>query len=142
MNPVGCCRARRSILPARREQQRVWLRMQRAASVSARQPVELHAGAPMLLTLTLKIEKNVESVTVTASDGYATTVQTTGSRVPIRVLDLPQSTYTVTHQLLEDRGVDSLKDALAGVPGIQPTLGEGRRDSFDIRGFTPGTDQD
>ena len=76
---------------------------------------------------------------MTASDGYASTVQTTASRVPIRVLDLPQSTYTVTHQLLEDRGVDSLKDALAGVPGVQPTLGEGRRDSFDIRGFTAGT---
>src|ERR1700733_14623196 len=105
------------------------------------QPLELHAGSPMRLTLTLKIQNNVESVTVTASDGYATTVQTTGSRVPIRVLDLPQSTYTVTHQLLEDRGVDSLKDALAGVPGVQPTLGEGRRDSFDIRGFTAGTDQ-
>ncbi|HEX6495962.1 MAG TPA: TonB-dependent siderophore receptor [Acidobacteriaceae bacterium] len=105
------------------------------------QPVELHAGAPTRLTLTLKIEKNVETVTVTATDGYAATVQTTASRVPIRVLDLPQSTYTVTHQLLEDRGVDNLKDALAGVPGVQPTLGEGRRDSFDIRGFTAGSDQ-
>ncbi|MFL6427531.1 MAG: TonB-dependent siderophore receptor [Acidobacteriaceae bacterium] len=105
------------------------------------QPVELHAGAPMRLTLTLKIEKNVETVTVTATDGYATTVQTTASRVPIRVLDLPQSAYTVTHQLLEDRGVVSLKDALAGVPGVQATLGEGRRDSFDIRGFTAGSDQ-
>ncbi len=105
------------------------------------QPLELHAGAQTRLTLTLKIEKNVETVTVTASDGYATTVQTTGSRVPIRVLDLPQSTYTVTHQLLEDRGANSLKDALAGVPGVQPTLGEGRRDSFDIRGFSAGTDQ-
>jgi catecholate siderophore receptor len=105
------------------------------------QSLELHAGAQTRLTLTLKIEKNVESVTVTASDGYATTVQTTASRVPIRVLDLPQSTYTVTQQLLQDRGVDSLKDALAGVPGVQPTLGEGRRDSFDIRGFTAGTDQ-
>src|ERR1700758_3474288 len=47
------------------------------------------AAAPMRLTLTLKIEKNVETVPVTASDGYATTVQNTGSRVPIRVLDLP-----------------------------------------------------
>ena len=105
------------------------------------QSLELHAGSQTRLTLTLKIEKNVETVTVTASDGYATTVQTTGSRVPIRVLDLPQSTYTVTQQLLEDRGVNSLKDALEGVPGVQPTLGEGRRDSFDIRGFTGGTDQ-
>jgi outer membrane receptor protein involved in Fe transport len=102
------------------------------------QAVELQGGAPTHLTLTLKIEKNVETVTVTASDGYATTVQTTGSRVPIRVLDLPQSTYTVTQQLLEDRGVDSLKDALAGVPGVQPTLGEGRRDSFDIAASPPG----
>jgi catecholate siderophore receptor len=105
------------------------------------QPVELRAGTQTRLTLTLKIAKNVETVTVTASGGYATTVQTTGSRVPIRVLDLPQSAYTVTNQLLEDRGVDSLKDALAGVPGIEPTLGEGRRDSFNIRGFTAGSDQ-
>jgi catecholate siderophore receptor len=107
----------------------------------AEQPLELHAGAQTRLTLTLKIEKNVESVTVTASDGYAATVETTASRVPIRVLDLPQSTYTVTHQLLEDRGADSVKDALAGVPGVQATLGEGRRDSFDIRGFSSQTDQ-
>ena len=105
------------------------------------QPLDLHGGTETHLKLTLKIEKNVESVTVTATDGYATTIDTTASRVPIRVLDLPQSTYTVTHQLLEDRGVDSLKDALAGVPGVQPTLGEGRRDSFDIRGFTAGGDQ-
>jgi catecholate siderophore receptor len=105
------------------------------------QPLELHAGTQTRLTLTLNIQNNVESVTVTASDGYATTVQTTASRVPIRVLDLPQSTYTVTHQLLEDRGADSVKDALAGVPGVQPTLGEGRRDSFDIRGFSSQTDQ-
>jgi len=105
------------------------------------QSLELHAGAQPRLTLTLKIENNVESVTVTASNGYATTVQTTGSRVPIRVLDLPQSTYTVTHQLLEDRGANSVKDALAGVPGVQPTLGEGRRDSFSIRGFSSQTDQ-
>ena len=48
------------------------------------QSLELHAGAQTHLTLTLKIEKNVETVTVTASDGYATTVQTTGSRVPDR----------------------------------------------------------
>ncbi len=105
------------------------------------QSVVVHPGTQTRLTLSLKIQNNVESVTVTASDGYASTVQTTASRVPIRVLDLPQSTYTVTHQLLEDRGVDSLKAALAGVPGVQPTLGEGRRDSFDIRGFTAGTDQ-
>jgi catecholate siderophore receptor len=105
------------------------------------QSVTVHPGTQTRLTLSLKIQNNVESVTVTASDGYASTVQTTASRVPIRVLDLPQSTYTVTHQLLEDRGVDSLKDALAGVPGVQPTLGEGRRDSFDIRGFTAGNDQ-
>jgi catecholate siderophore receptor len=105
------------------------------------QAVVVHPGTQTRLTLSLKIQNNVESVIVTASDGYANTVQTTASRVPIRVLDLPQSTYTVTHQLLEDRGVDSLKDALAGVPGVQPTLGEGRRDSFDIRGFTAGTDQ-
>ncbi|HEY3991075.1 MAG TPA: TonB-dependent siderophore receptor [Acidobacteriaceae bacterium] len=105
------------------------------------QSVELRGGAQTWLTLTLKIEKNLETVTVTSSNGYATTVETTGSRVPIRMLDLPQSTYTVTQQLLEDRGVDSLKDALAGVPGVQPTLGEGRRDSFNIRGFTAGTDQ-
>jgi outer membrane receptor for ferric coprogen and ferric-rhodotorulic acid len=86
----------------------------------------------MQLTLTLKIEKNVETVTVTASDGYATTVQTTGSRVPIRVLDLPQSTYTVTHQLLEDRGVDSVKDALAGVPGVQPTSWRSQSDAVTV----------
>ncbi len=105
------------------------------------QALVLRPGAQTRLTLTLKIQNSVESVTVTASDGYAATTQSTASRVPIRVLDLPQTAYTITHQLLEDRGADSVKDALAGVPGVQPTLGEGRRDSFSIRGFNAGTDQ-
>src|SRR3954463_3378540 len=71
------------------------------------EPLELHAGAGARLVLTLKIEKNVESVTVTATNGYVTTLEGRASGGPIRVLDLPQSTHTVTHQLLEDRGVNS-----------------------------------
>jgi catecholate siderophore receptor len=105
------------------------------------EPFTVNPGTAERLTLTLKIQNNVESVTVTASDGYANTVQTTAARMPIRLLDLPQSAFTVTHQLLEDRGVLSVKDALAGVPGVAPTLGEGRRDSFSIRGFSSQTDQ-
>ena len=105
------------------------------------EPLIVRPGAPLRLTLSLKIVKDVESVIVTASDGYATTMQTTAARVPMRILDLPQSVFTVTHQLLEDRGVLSVKDALAGVPGVVPTLGEGRRDSFSIRGFSSQTDQ-
>ncbi|HEX6772033.1 MAG TPA: TonB-dependent siderophore receptor [Acidobacteriaceae bacterium] len=105
------------------------------------EPLTVDPGTAVRLTLTLKIQNNVESVTVTASNGYANTVQTTAARMPIRLLDLPQSAFTVTHQLLEDRGVMSVKDALAGVPGVVPTLGEGRRDSFSIRGFSSQTDQ-
>jgi catecholate siderophore receptor len=103
------------------------------------QPLELHAGAGDLdlEDREERRERHRHCVRWLCDDG----ADDSEPRVPIRVLDLPQSTYTVTHQLLEDRGANSVKDALAGVPGVQPTLGEGRRDSFDIRGFSSQTDQ-
>lgn len=52
--------------------------------------------------------------------------------------DIPQSVTVVPEQLLQDRNVDSLKDALRNVPGITFAAAEGGRvgDNFTIRGFT------
>lgn len=102
--------------------------------------VDLAPGVQTHLLITLKIQGKVESVTVTAETGYAATVETTATRVPMPMLDVPQSVYTVTQQALRDRDAESLKDAVAAVPGVEPVLGEGRRDQFAIRGFSAGSD--
>lgn len=105
------------------------------------EPLDVAANVPAHLLLTLKIHGTVESVTVTAETGYAATEATAATRVPMSVLDTPQSIYTITHQLIEDRGATSLKDALVGVPGVQAvSLGEARRDQVLIRGFAATTD--
>jgi catecholate siderophore receptor len=104
-------------------------------------PLELASSSPTRLTLTLKIKGNVESITVVADVGYTATSAITATRVPMSLLDTPQSIYAVTSQLIEDRGAESLKDALTGVPGVQAvSLGEGRRDQVLIRGFSASTD--
>lgn len=52
--------------------------------------------------------------------------------------DIPQSVTVVSQQLMQDRGVVSLKDALRNVTGITSSAGEGGRigDNVNIRGFS------
>lgn len=52
--------------------------------------------------------------------------------------DIPQSVTVVSQQLMQDRGVVSLKDALRNVAGITSSAGEGGRigDNVNIRGFS------
>ncbi len=105
------------------------------------EPLDIAAGAPVHLQLTLKIQGTVESITVTSETGYAATSETSATKVPMRMLDTPQSVYSVTSQIIEDRGVTSLQDALAMVPGVQAvSLGEARRDQVLIRGFAATND--
>lgn len=105
------------------------------------QPVDLIANTPAHLTLTLQIHGAVESLTVTSDAGYVATTDVTAGRVPMRVLDTPQSIFSVTQQSIQDRGATSLREALEGIPGVQAVdFGEGRRDQVLIRGFAATTD--
>jgi catecholate siderophore receptor len=71
---------------------------------------------------------------------HATDAQTaTRTHTPLR--DVPQSVSAVTADELEERNARSLNEALETVPGVSPTMGEGRRDQVNIRGFSALYDQ-
>jgi catecholate siderophore receptor len=71
---------------------------------------------------------------------HATDAQTaTRTNTPLR--DVPQSVSAVTEEELEERNVRSLNEALETVPGVSATMGEGRRDQVNIRGFSALYDQ-
>jgi catecholate siderophore receptor len=64
------------------------------------------------------------------------------SKLTTPILDTPQSIATVTEQVMQDRAVTDLNQALRNVPGITIGAGEFRSlgNSPTIRGFTARTD--
>jgi catecholate siderophore receptor len=63
------------------------------------------------------------------------------TRTRTRALDVPQAVSSVGEQEIAERNATSLNEALQTVAGVSPALGEGRRDQFNIRGFSALTDQ-
>ncbi|MCC7255494.1 MAG: TonB-dependent receptor plug domain-containing protein, partial [Dokdonella sp.] len=63
----------------------------------------------------------------------------TRTDTPLR--DVPAAISAVTAIELEERNVHSLNQALETVPGVSLTMGEGRRDQVNIRGFSAMFDQ-
>ncbi|MGN6512337.1 MAG: TonB-dependent receptor [Lysobacteraceae bacterium] len=99
-----------------------------AASVHAAE-----AAAPEPQTLDV-IEVNAKA------PRHATAAETaTRTSTPLR--DVPQAVSAVTRQELDERDVRSLNQALETVPGVSLTMGEGRRDQVNIRGFSALYDQ-
>lgn len=115
------------------------LRVQKAGYASIENSLEKNPASPM--SLTLSVEKTITEVTVQGDTGYRLEQQTAATKLPIRMLDVPQSVYTIPQDLLRDKAATSMRDALAGVPGVSQILGEGRRDQVSIRGFSANTDQ-
>jgi len=102
--------------------------------------VTLTAGEVSRLDRSMSIAQTSSSVLVTASD-YLAEEQSAASRIPIRPLDMPQTTTTISLDFMRDRAVESMQEALAYTPGVSAMLGEGRRDQVSIRGFSANTDQ-
>lgn len=72
----------------------------------------------------------------TREQGYRATVapQTNKSDTPIK--ETPFSVQVVTRELIEDRGITTIGEALRYVPGFSPQVGfVGSNDRFYIRGF-------
>ena len=59
------------------------------------------------------------------------------SRIPTPLINTPQTVNVVTQQVIQDRNISSMEDALRGIPGITFNAGEGGQqgDSPIIRGF-------
>jgi Outer membrane receptor for monomeric catechols len=83
---------------------------------------------------TVKVEESSEN---TAQDtGYQAT-RTRVGKVLQDPQDIPQAVTTITHQLMEDQQVGSLREALRNVSGLTFNASEGGRsgDNMMLRGF-------
>jgi catecholate siderophore receptor len=96
--------------------------------------------SPVRFDRTLSVAQANDTVVVSAGD-YRVEEQTAATHVPIAPLDLPQTLTTISQDVLRDRAVQSMQEALAYVPGASQILGEGRRDQVSIRGMNANTDQ-
>ena len=81
-------------------------------------------------------EVNVKASALLNSDGYQAT-QTRVGKVLQDPHDIPQAITTVTHSLMHDQQVGSLKEALRNVSGLTFNAAEGGRsgDNMNLRGF-------
>lgn len=81
----------------------------------------------------------LEEVIVTARpvEHYLAQDALTGTRAPTLLMDLPLAVSVVPQQLIEDRGITQLGEALDSVSGAQRKLGYGGTQNFGayIRGF-------
>src|SRR5687768_3884740 len=64
----------------------------------------------------------------------ATTTGVAKGNQPLR--DVPQSITVVTEKLLDDRNLDTLKDALKNTAGISFQAAEGGEEDIRLRGFS------
>ena len=65
-------------------------------------------------------------------------VRTSVGKSPQLLRDVPQAVTVVTEQLIQDRGADTLKEALRNVAGLTFNAGEGGRigDNITLRGYS------
>lgn len=98
------------------------------------QDLDAVVGKTDRLNVVLPVADALQTVDVHA-DAYKADVATSGSRVPMSVLETPQQIQVLTGELLRDRNAGTMKQAVEIVPSVGLQLGEGRRDNFFIRGF-------
>lgn len=107
-------------------------------AVLAAQSAQAQDSAPMQLpSILLRYELDYSG----RVDGYLAPATETGVKSGVPLSEVPQSISVVTSTELETRAPDEVEDAIAYVPGINPsTWGtDDRFDQFSIRGFDMGT---
>jgi len=81
-------------------------------------------------------EQPIEIVVTGQQETYRVTEATTGTRTDTPIRDVPQSIQVVPQQVLEDRRVTRLEEALRNVSGVnQTTSSLSTFEQFNIRGF-------
>lgn len=85
--------------------------------------------------------QTLDRVEVLGKPGKHATSTTTATRTGTALKDVPQSVSAVTADELQERNALSVNEALETVPGVSLTMGEGRRDQVNIRGFSALFDQ-
>jgi catecholate siderophore receptor len=84
---------------------------------------------------------SVQGAAAPTRSGYQTTMPSL-DKLTQPLLDTPQSITVIPKQLIDDKGVTSLRDALRDVPGVSLAAGEGGQqgDNLSIRGFNAQND--
>lgn len=73
-------------------------------------------------------------------DGYVAG-ESTISKIPAPLRDIPQTIDVVPSAVLRDQRALSIQDALKNIPGVGLSHGDGQRDQVTIRGFSAIADQ-
>ena len=82
------------------------------------------------------LELGATEVFGTREQGYRSTIAPTANKSPTPTKETPFSIQTVTRELIEDRGVTTLGEAIRTVPGVTNQVGFGAlNDRFRLRGF-------
>jgi len=82
------------------------------------------------------IELGATEVFGTREQGYRSTIAPTANKSPTPTKETPFSIQTVTRELIEDRGVTTVGEAIRTVPGVTNQVGfGGLNDRLRLRGF-------
>lgn len=110
-----------------------------AGFTESRHPIDVRAGDSGSREFVLPIEIRRDTITVTDSAGYLTTVAS-GTKTTTPLRDLPQSVTVVSRELINDQLMVGIGDVVRYIPGITAHQGEGNRDQLVIRGNTSTAD--
>jgi iron complex outermembrane recepter protein len=93
------------------------------------------AKAPVLADAT-RIDTVRVNATIENDQGFVPKAAQTASKLPMRLLETPQSVSVITRELMESRQITNLQQALQTVAGVSP-VNFGRRgfDDINVRGF-------
>src|SRR5664279_4050408 len=78
--------------------------------------------------------KVLDSVEVSTfmNPGFIKPVSSTATKIPVQVIDIPQSLSSITRSLIDDKMDFTLKDAVTGAANVNDYSGY---DEYSIRGF-------
>lgn len=76
----------------------------------------------------------------TGIDGYVATGTSTATKTNTPLKNIPQAITVITKEQAEDRGSQTVGEALRYVPGVAVAQGEGHRDQITIRGQSTTAD--
>lgn len=99
-----------------------------AEKTSARDDGVLQLGATTISGQAL-------GATTEGTHSYTTGSTSTATGLPLSIRETPQSVTVITRQQMDDRGVQSIGDALRNTPGISTQKYDSDRTEFSARGF-------
>jgi outer membrane receptor for ferric coprogen and ferric-rhodotorulic acid len=73
--------------------------------------------------------------TTEGTRSYTTSSTSSATGLPLSIRETPQSVTVITRQQMDDRGVQSISDALRNTPGISTQKYDSDRTEFSARGF-------